>query len=456
MYKIKSTSLQKELPELPITPEVFHIAQNNSYHQCRICGSDGKMFDIEYLENDSRTPDYIKNNLPPGRKLIPDYLNYDENDTRDLSFGILTWAKRIIFETLDEYSIVLCRLALENTSCDVYFTNSDILSFVEHSEHLHICEAIPKFEDDRNLYVQEDFKYGYFEKNWHRLDSISLFHNIFILQSLLTIPRDAVKYVKIYPHPGLGIGGLLEQIVLLYNIISPKGWKLQYSESIDTLYSADFLNRYFNFDLSHEDSNTSNTINVDFLFFSSAVNRYTPSKLNLSSFNAEFLNGMEIYREAVINGSRPLGVLIRGTDYFSSQWHVNERKMSGTEEMIPFIRQWMKDYNYDLLFLATEDQDVLETMKKEFGNNLRAISQVRYRKSDFAPNQIIADKMKSSEKSADLTEDTTVNYFYGLYILSQCDAFICSGVCNGWTLVNQLNDGKFSHVKLFNNDTKKV
>ena len=42
-----------------------------------------------------------------------------------------------------------------------------------------------------------------------------------------------------------------------------------------------------------------------------------------------------------------------------------------------------------------------------------------------------------------MIEDTTVNYFYALYMLSRCDSFLCSGKCNGWDIVNEFNKGKF-------------
>lgn len=449
MYKIKKKDPARTLPELAISKEVFHEAQKLGLSSCRI-SDNGYSFDMEYIENETRTPANIKNNIPPGLKLIPDYLEYNENDSEDLSLGILTWARRIVFETLDEYTVVAGRLALERTDCQVYFTDAGILAFIEPDERLHICATVPEFEDDRTLFVQDEFKYGYFELNWHRLDSASLFHNIFFWQSIETIPRDAIRYVRMTPHPLLGIGGVLEQVTLLNNIITPKGWRIQYEATPGSICSVDFLEHYFDFDVSHPDSDRTNTIDLNFLFFSTAVCKYTSSTLSVDSFKPAFLEGIEMYREAVIGDKKTLGVLIRGTDYFSSQWHANQRKMSGTSEIIPLIRQWMKDYDYELVFLATEDQDILDEMWEEFGTQMRAISQVRFRKSDFATNQIIADKINKSKDKTSLAEDTTVNYFYALYILSRCEGFICSGVCNGWTLVNQFNKGKFENVKLFN------
>ena len=39
--------------------------------------------------------------------------------------------------------------------------------------------------------------------------------------------------------------------------------------------------------------------------------------------------------------------------------------------------------------------------------------------------------------------DTTVNYFYALYILSRCDGFLTSSMCNGVFIVRAFNEGRF-------------
>ena len=65
--------------------------------------------------------------------------------------------------------------------------------------------------------------------------------------------------------------------------------------------------------------------------------------------------------------------------------------------------------------------------------------------------QIITEyeKEKNKEDYAVKLEDTTINYFYALYILSRCDAFLCSGQCNGWDNVLSLNAHKFERTYKF-------
>ena len=58
------------------------------------------------------------------------------------------------------------------------------------------------------------------------------------------------------------------------------------------------------------------------------------------------------------------------------------------------------------------------------------------------------------ERAADYegsVAESTVNYFYALYMLSRCTAFICSGACNGYDLAVGFNGGKYERVYLFQN-----
>ena len=113
-----------------------------------------------------------------------------------------------------------------------------------------------------------------------------------------------------------------------------------------------------------------------------------------------------------------LGALIRGTDYITTKM-TGERKMATVDDMLPMLREWMEKDGYDAIFLATEDQDILDRMVKEFPGKIRVISQERRRVSDFKNTVTIAgiEKEEGAEKDYDaILEDDTVNYFYALYM----------------------------------------
>ena len=78
------------------------------------------------------------------------------------------------------------------------------------------------------------------------------------------------------------------------------------------------------------------------------------------------------YFDALFGGKKVLGVLIRGTDYYTTG-QVGERIMADVEDMIPVIDEWLKEDNYDLIFLASEDADVCEKMSKKYGGKFKRL-----------------------------------------------------------------------------------
>ena len=121
--------------------------------------------------------------------------------------------------------------------------------------------------------------------------------------------------------------------------------------------------------------------------------------------------------------------------------------MARANVLIPIVKAWVNEVSYDSIFLATEDADALADFKTEFGNKLVYVEQNRYSVDDLKQGQTIADLesriTSSDEERLSIVEDTLVKYFYALVILSKCDSFICSGQCNGYSIVMQFNNGKF-------------
>lgn len=212
------------------------------------------------------------------------------------------------------------------------------------------------------------------------------------------------------------------------------------------------VEKYFAVDIWDPEANEENTLMVPNLVILYKTKFYVNlrASLDVDSIAPGFREEMDEYYDAVLGGKKTLGILIRGTDYISSGlWGI--RKMATVEQMTPKIHQWMEEYGYEKLFLATEDADILAAMRKEFGKKLIALSQKRLTVSNLRTGQIISEYEKETggeDYNAKL-EDTTINYFYALYILSRCDAFLCSGQCNGWDNVLSLNDGRFERSYKF-------
>lgn len=109
-----------------------------------------------------------------------------------------------------------------------------------------------------------------------------------------------------------------------------------------------------------------------------------------------------------------LGIHFRGTDY---QLNVNGHPVSlKLEDYFPFIEEAMKKYKFHQIFLATDDKNALEIMKKKypkivfFGDTNRAekTTSVAYQSSDR--------KFHKSNLAYEVLRDS--------YALAQCDGII--------------------------------
>ena len=138
----------------------------------------------------------------------------------------------------------------------------------------------------------------------------------------------------------------------------------------------------------------------------------------------------------------------RCTDYIN-MFKSGNRMMSTPAEMASLIDEWMAKYNYEKIFLATEDKDILNWMRdhyKESWATSQERQRHRFRTSSFSPTSI--SRASGNTISTRSSRKILVNYV-ALYMLSQCHGFVCSGYCNGFDLVLHFNQGKFEHVHLF-------
>ena len=252
-----------------------------------------------------------------------------------------------------------------------------------------------------------------------------------------------------------GIGGILSLITSFDRAGAQKGLKA-YLRPGCTRYPEELLCRYFKILPKPEDASEDNTIVLaDMACFSTTwfCCQY-PAVFDDGILDDAFAADLKEYADAVIAGRKTLGVLARGTDYVTTYLGANRRHASA-EQMISVIQKWMEEDGYEKIFLATEDQDNFDKIKAAFPGKVIAVSQERMSVKEMekkGTSLIYEFERESNEGQAyiDALEDTTVNYFYALYILSRCDAFLCSGQCNGWDSVRALRGEKFNRErKLF-------
>ena len=418
---------------------IFHEALNGKENYYHVATADGKFYDIAYIKNNDMVPEHYRN-IKKGIDIFPSYLHYDENSVETLDLSLLKDHSQIFFHTLNEYSVVIARLALNHTVAEVYFINPLAKIFIAENSRLHIVEKFPAADDETLQVIDEQFLTGYLEGNFHK----PAFHSIFFKQSLTNLNLADIKYFELSIAPNVGVGGILSYYTQAKEIVRQEGWEIYLKENC-TRYPQEMLQKYFQLASKPQDSTPANTIYLpDVLVIGTT---YHASKFNVEIdeniltdiFRAE----MEEYAQAVLGGHKVLGVLIRGTDYIVSKMG-GVRQQATVDDMLPLIREWIDADGYDLIFLATEDQDILDRMRKEFGAMIRVVSQVRHSVRDFANMKLLSEiEKKEQSDNAGLVEDNTVNYFYALYLLSKCESFTASGQCHGWNVVNSFNHGKF-------------
>lgn len=112
---------------------------------------------------------------------------------------------------------------------------------------------------------------------------------------------------------------------------------------------------------------------------------------------------------------RYLGVLARGTDYLSKGvGHAVQPDMATLSEKIRSVKE---EYNCDGIFLATEDQQILDELNKAFPEMIMTVDQKRYRG--------VQDE-KLGQK-ADYKKDAiamNISYLAAIYYLSKCSCLI--------------------------------
>lgn len=458
MFKIETLTTDEEARTLTLSEQLFHEALADSpeskarYH---VKNDKGEDFDIVYWDNDEDIeprdayPAYVK---PP---YMAKYLFYDENDKATLYLDFFEGLKRMMFEELNEYTIAISRVVLNFTELEIYCTDERILWFIDADQRLHIVKELPENQfDDDTFYIQEQIRVGLEDNNFNRLSNTYAFHNLFFLQWILDGREfSQFQYMTLPIDNTGGIGALLSGYRRYQDAFGRFGLKFAAPDKEHLgKYPREMVEKYFAVDMWDPEANEDNTLRVPNLvmFVKTKLYQTLPGMVDKSVIAPAFLKEMDEYYDAVFGGKKTLGVLIRGSDYIATGLS-GTRKMATVEQMVPSIRKWMADYGYEKIFLATEDGDILRQMRQEFGKSMAALSQHRLTRNDLRDGQVISEYEKETggENYTEKLEDTTVNYFYALYLLSRCDAFMCSGQCNGWDTVTSLNEDRFERTYKF-------
>ena len=138
-------------------------------------------------------------------------------------------------------------------------------------------------------------------------------------------------------------------------------------------------------------------------------------------FNDDTLKYLEENYQKIVNEAKTeniLGVLCRGSDYF---WHTEEQYNAFDKLVfvVQNVRKILEEKNIEHIFLATEDEGILQLFKKEFGEKILYIEDERV--DGKKEQRLLGEVWK--EKKINLREKG-LKYILNIYILSKCKCFI--------------------------------
>lgn len=133
--------------------------------------------------------------------------------------------------------------------------------------------------------------------------------------------------------------------------------------------------------------------------------------------NAKVRNIMQETLKDLNIDNQTLGILCRGTDYINRKPH-NHPRQPEPKIVIQDAKAFLAENQYSKVFVATEDQKVLDEFKKTFGNQLKYINQPRIELN--SNQQFIAEiNIAASDKIK-----MAVDYYTALFVLSRCPSIL--------------------------------
>lgn len=438
--------------------EVFHRALRavkRGESRFHVINGSGENFDLVYRDNDYE----MEHTEGFRRMFLPDYfsmngllLDYDENKPERLMLTYFDNFDRIYFSRLNEYTVVLCSILTRYTDKKVFFKDERIRWFLDDPS-ITVTQDFPEEPGSGYMIVCTNYLEQSIEVGLGRVYDTVLFNAVFFIDSLTDLEIDRIKYVEFYIDKIEGMGALLINYAKAKRIFERFGFKVCVKEG-SSRYSDELLHKYFKIDAVPEDSDESNTIYIP-NYFGAVISCAFMGTDVVCDFNEivkdDVAANMEEYRQAVLGDKKVLGLMVRGTDYQKNK--ITQQPVS-MDRLISLVREKMENDGYDVIFLATEDSDKLKTLVSAFPGQIVALAQERYSLRDFKDgvNLIseIEKKNRTPEEQEALTEDTTVNYFYAIYLLSKCDGFLATPFTNGVRCVQMFNGGRFSYMEILN------
>lgn len=132
----------------------------------------------------------------------------------------------------------------------------------------------------------------------------------------------------------------------------------------------------------------------------------------------ELLKAMNKERDKLFyNHKRILGISLRGTDYTSLKPYQHPIQPT-IEQALTKTKEILNNYEFDAIYLATEDDKIFKMFQQEFGTMLLSSERKRYSNT----GKKYVTKIAFNRKNDNYLKG--IEYFTNIYILSQCNALV--------------------------------
>lgn len=166
---------------------------------------------------------------------------------------------------------------------------------------------------------------------------------------------------------------------------------------------------------------------------------YFKQNIHFNPSTMDFVN--QKYNE-IIGNKKCLGILSRGTDYIDChpKGHPIQPEPSAIIEKTEEI---METFDYQYIYLATEDKRIFDLFKKHFGEKLLSNNQKLISNTNNVKYISLLDYKNGLKSELDV-----LNYLSSLYILSKCNAII--GGCTAGTIGAYMMSEKYEYEYFWN------
>ena len=466
-----------------LSDEPFYISNNDV--KCGMVGDDCYVYFTWRVFRDARNNHHLKNGgvvpalnelgepvcLLKAKESITYFHDYKiincKPDTRIFSFYDI-----VVLVNVTEYSFLLLKDALAGYSGKIFCIGTAWLEFQHFFSDRNNIEYANKLEDiiystvgKKTMYLKE---FGSYSVGWRERceQGIFSYDEIMTLVYFFSIRK---SYGADYPEKKYylvgsvfsteGLMSICDKVSLSYAYAEANGFipviRVLHSKMYSDFQGDDIWGKFFEQPYGKETLGWENAQNVwepPFSCISFPMMQWLMNKIieckSVQLVNTFLINERvkeeigRIRNDVLPNPQRTIGVLIRGTDYTATQLP-GHSVMASPEQVFEKIKEFERSGNYDQIFLSTEDEDILQTMKELCGDRLHFIDQKRFRTQ---PGELLSHQTKERENEGWLRGK---EYLATLQLLSECISFIASGWCNGTACVMNTSGKHFKETYIF-------